>query len=111
MLKLLVFGPAFGLPDPSPFCTKGEMLLKLSGLEYESEHGDVQKAPKGKFPVLIDGDQTVADTTFIRFHLEQKHGIDFDKGLNAREKGVAWAVEKMLEDSLYWVIMQERWMI
>ena len=28
--------PAFGLPDPSPFVMKAEMLLKLAGLPYET---------------------------------------------------------------------------
>lgn len=111
MLKLQVFGPAFGLPDPSPFAMKGEMLLKLAGLDYSTEVGDVRKAPKAKMPVLNDGDTAVPDTTFIRFYLEDNHDIDFDKGLSARDRGIAWAVEKMLEDSLYFAIMHERWAI
>ena len=111
MLKLQVFGPAFGLPDPSPFAMKGEMLLKLSGMEYVTEIGDVRTAPKGKMPILYDGDTVIPDTTFIRFHLEERHGIDFDKQLSARERGIAWAVEKMLEDSLYFAVMYERWAI
>jgi hypothetical protein len=28
MITLYAFGPAFGLPDPSPFVTKAEVLLK-----------------------------------------------------------------------------------
>ncbi len=111
MLKLQVFGPAFGLPDPSPFAMKGEMLLKLAGLDYSTEVGDVRKAPKAKMPVLTDGDTVVPDTTFIRFYLEDNHDIDFDKGLSARDRGIAWAVEKMLEDSLYFAVMHERWAI
>lgn len=111
MLTIQTFGPAFGLPDPSPFGMKGQMLLKLSGLEFKTERGDVQKAPKGKIPVLIDGERTIPDSTFIRLHLETEHGINFDKGLSARERGIAWATEKMLEDSLYWVVMHERWEI
>lgn len=94
MLKLQMFGPAFGLPDPSPFAMKGEMLLKLAGLDYSTEVGDVRKAPKGKMPVLIDGDTAIPDSTFIRFHLEDNHGIDFDKGLSARERGIAWSVKR-----------------
>jgi glutathione S-transferase len=110
-LVLQVFGPAFGLPDPSPFGMKGDMLMKLSRLDYRAEPGDVTKAPKKKFPVLLDNGETIPDSTFIRLHLERKHGIDFDQGLDARERGIAFAVEKMLEDNLYWAIMYERWMI
>ena len=34
MIKLYTFGNFFGLPDPSPFVMKAEMLLKLAGLPY-----------------------------------------------------------------------------
>src|SRR5262249_14717350 len=50
-------------------------------------------------------------STFIRWHLETKHGIDFDRGLSAEQRAVAWAFEKMVEDNLYWVLLHSRWMI
>lgn len=112
MITLYTFGPAFGLPDPSPFVTKAEVLLKLSGLPYRCQAGPaaLQKAPKGKLPFIDDDGQVVADSTFIRFHLEDRHGIDFDKALSAADKGAAWACEKLLEDHLYWAVVRERWM-
>lgn len=109
MITLHTFGPAFGLPDPSPFVTKAEMLLKLSGLPYRLATGDVRKAPKHKLPYIDDDARQIADSTFIRFHLEQAHGIDFDRPLNAAEKATAWAFEKMVEDHLYWLFVHERW--
>lgn len=109
MITLYSYGPAFGLPDPSPFVVKTEVLLKMADLAYEHARGDPRKAPKGKIPYIVDDGVTVADSTLIRLHIEAKHGIDFDKGLTAEQKGVAWAVEKMLEDHLYWLMMQERW--
>jgi glutathione S-transferase len=103
------FGPAFGLPDPSPFCMKADILLQMSGLPFERVSGDLRKAPKGKLPMIVDDGVTVPDSSFIRLHLEQTHGIDFDQGLSERERGVLWALEKMLEDQLYWVVVRERW--
>jgi glutathione S-transferase len=110
MITLYNFGPMFGLPDPSPFVTKAEMLLKLSGLPFQKDPGGFGKAPKGKLPYIQDDGRVVADSSFIRLHLEQRHGIDFDKGLSARDRGVAWAVEKMCEDHLYWVMLNDRWL-
>jgi glutathione S-transferase len=110
MIMLYTFGPAFSLPDPSPFVTKAEVLLKMSGLPYETTVGDVRKAPKRKMPYIDDGSTIVADSTLIRFHLEDRYGIDFDRGLSTGERAVAWAVEKMLEDHLYWIVVRERWM-
>jgi glutathione S-transferase len=110
MLKVYVFGPRFGLPDPSSFCIKALVLLKQSGLPFETVTGDVRKAPKGKFPVLEDDGIKIPDSTFIRWHLEQRHGIDFDKGLTNEQKAIAWAFEKLCEDNLYWAIVHDRWM-
>jgi glutathione S-transferase len=110
MITLHTFGPGFGLPDPSPFVMKAEMLLKLSGLAYETAATGLQGAPKGKLPYLRDGDRVVADSTFIRFYLEERYNIDFDRGFGAAERGIAWAVDKICEDHLYWLIIEQRWM-
>jgi glutathione S-transferase len=110
MITLYSFGPMFGLPDASPFVTKAEMLLKLSGLPFAKDSGALGKAPKGKLPYIQDEGRIVADSSFIRLHLERQHGIDFDKGLSPRDRGIAWAIEKMLEDHLYWVMLNYRWL-
>lgn len=60
MIELHSFGPAFGLPDPSPFCIKAELLLKLSGLPYQRVIGNLQRAPKRKLPVIVDDGATIA---------------------------------------------------
>ena len=40
MITLFTYGPMFGLPDPSPFCMKAEILLKMAGLPYKLDaHG------------------------------------------------------------------------
>jgi glutathione S-transferase len=105
MITLYTFGPAFGLPDPSPFVMKAETLLKMSGLPYRTDKTGFRKAPKGKLPYIDDDGEIVADSTFIRWHLEKKHKVDFDRGLTAEQKAIAWAFEKMAEDNLYWVMV------
>jgi glutathione S-transferase len=109
MITLYTFGPKFGLPDPSPFVTKAEVLLKLAGLPYEIDTTGYRKAPKGKLPYIRDGESLIADSTFIRLHLERQHGIDFDTGLSPAERARGWAFEKMCDEHLYWAIVQERW--
>ena len=64
MLELHVFGPAFGQPDPSPFCMKGIILMEMSGLPYTRVRGNLQKAPKGKFPVLRGGPRNLQSFNF-----------------------------------------------
>lgn len=110
MITLFTFGPAFGLPDASPFVIKAEMLLKLAGLPYQAKRGNVRRAPKGKLPYLDDMGRVVADSTLIRWHIERTYHVDFDEGLTPAERGTAWAVEKLLEDNLYWAVARVRWL-
>lgn len=109
MITLYVAGPNFGLPDPSPFVSKAEVLLKMSGLPYRTEPANFSKAPKHKIPYFEDGGKLFGDSTFLRLHFETAHGIDFDRGLSAAERGAAWAFEKMCEDHLYWALVHARW--
>jgi len=110
MITLYTFGSYWGMPDPSPFVMKADMLMKLSKLPYETDTRGFGKAPKGKLPYLRDGETVVADSTLIRLYLEKQYAIDFDKGLSARDRGAAWAAEKMLEEQLYWVVVYWRWL-
>ncbi len=66
MHKLDTFGPNFDQPVPSPFCMKEMALLKMPGLDYETGQCDPRKAPKKKCPVLVDNDEVVPDTAYIR---------------------------------------------
>src|SRR5215469_3062150 len=88
---------------------KVELLLKMAQLPYHTETGGFGKAPKGKLPYIDDDGVVIPDSTFIRWHVEKKYGFDFDKGLDARQKSTAWAFEKMAEDQLYWIIIDDRW--
>jgi glutathione S-transferase len=110
MITLYAFGPAFGLPDPSPFVTKAEVLLKMAGQPYRTDVNGFNKAPKGKLPYIDDDGVRVGDSTFIRAHLESKYGADFDRGLSSEQRAIAWAFEKMAEDHLYWPLVHARWL-
>jgi glutathione S-transferase len=109
MITLYAFGTAFGLPDPSPFVTKAEVLLKMAGLAYRIDNTGFRRAPKGKLPYIDDDGERIGDSTFIRWHLENKYHIDFEKGLSAEQRAVGWAFEKMAEDNLYWALVDARW--
>jgi Glutathione S-transferase N-terminal domain len=109
MITLYAFGPGFGMPDPSPFVTKAEVLLKMAGLAYRTDTTGFRKAPKGKLPYIDDNGQRIADSTFIRWHLERKYQVDFDKGVSAEQRAIGWAFEKMAEDNLYWALVDARW--
>jgi glutathione S-transferase len=90
--------------------TKAEVLLKMAKLPYRIDTSGFKKAPKGKLPYIDDDGETIADSTFIRWHLEKKYKIDFDRGLSPEQCAIAWAFEKMLEEHLYWAVVHARWM-
>ena len=111
MITLYGFGPAFGLADPSPFVVKTAILLKMAGLEFVLKQADFRKSPKGKIPYIADEGVTVPDSTFIRRHLETRHGADFSGGYSPADLAAGLAFERMCEDHLYWGVVDARWMV
>ena len=112
MITLYGFGPAMGLPEFSPFVAKAHILLQMAGLPYETEtnFGGFLKAPKGKLPYIRDDGLVVSNSTFIRFHIEKRYRFDFDRDLSPAEKAAGWALERMCEEHLYWLIIDVRWL-
>lgn len=109
MIVLYGFGEGFGLPEISPFVTKTEVQLKMAGLPYRKELALPDSSPKGQMPYIDDAGEKVADSTFIRAHLERKYGVDFDAGLDTSQRAQAWVVERMVEHHLYWALVGARW--
>ncbi|TPG08195.1 glutathione S-transferase family protein [Rhodanobacter glycinis] len=100
---------AFGLPDSSPFVIKTEVQLQMAGLAYDRASAIPPQAPNGKLPFINDHDEVVSDSTFIRAHVERKYGVDLDEGLDAPQRAQAWAIERLLEDHLYFAMVWFRW--
>ncbi len=111
MINLYCFPPAFGLPSPGPFALKTEVHLKMMGLPYNRLFAGYADAPKGKLPYIDDAGTIVADSTFIRLHLEKRYGVDLDADYDEERRAFAWAVERLVEDQLYWAMVYTRWAI
>ena len=109
MIILYGFGPGFGLPEISPFVTKTEVQLKMAGLPYRKEKAMPPASPKGQLPYIVDDAESIADSTFIRAHIEGKYGFDFDAGLDRQQRAQAWAFERMIEHHIYWGLVGARW--
>ena len=109
MITLYKFGPYLGSPDSSPFVIKAMMLLKLAGLSYRETKGNPFKGPHKLLPYIVDDRTKIADSHLIRLHIEMKYRHDFDAGLNDEQKAIAWAIERMCEDHLYFALLHMRW--
>ncbi|HEY8615091.1 glutathione S-transferase family protein [Phenylobacterium sp.] len=110
MITLYGAQAGFGLPQVSPYVMKTEIQLKMAGLAYIPREAMPDESPKGQIPFIDDDGARIADSTFIRLHLERAYGVDFDEALTPRQRAEAWAVERMLENQLGWVIGYFRWL-
>lgn|SRR5690348_1236242 len=108
-LTLYATRAGFGMPDTSPFVIKTEVQLKMAGLAYERVSATPPQAPNGKLPYIDDHGEAVSDSTFVRAHVERKYAVDLDAGLDSRQRAQAWAIERLLEDHLYFAMVWFRW--
>lgn len=115
MIELIVYPKNQNkqLINPSPFCAKTEIFLKLAGLEYKVTEfaGDPGKFPNKKLPVIKYKDQLITDSTLIQNFLLKEFNKDFDSHLSDVEKAQGFAFSKMLEEFFYWSLLHERWFI
>jgi len=111
MIELYKFVPQFGLRDASPFALKLETYLRLAGLEYNTnEIMDPTQAPKAKIPYIVDGEQTIADSSLCISYLKDKYGDPLGENLSPAQHAIGHALKTMLEERTYWVIVNTRWM-
>lgn len=109
MVTLYQFAPAFGLPNPSPFCLKIETYLRMIGEPYETKVANPRRAPKGKLPFIKDGTIVVSDSFHIIQHLIKTRGDKLDQGLSAENKALAHVIRRMLEEGTYFGLVYSRW--
>ncbi len=112
MITVYAFEPGFGMPSASPFVTKVLVLLKMAELPFGIEiTQDLGKAPKGKLPYIRDENDVIGDSDVIRRHLQSRHGVDFDRGLDPTERATGLALTRLAEEHLYWCLMYHHWQI
>jgi hypothetical protein len=95
MITLYTFGPGFGLPDPSPFVMKAEVLLRIAGLPLSGRQQGILQGCQRQAALYR---RRRADCRFHRHPLApgKKHKIDFDRGLSEEQPAVAWAFERRI---------------
>lgn len=108
MLKLYQFERTWGIPNLSPFCCKIETYLRFAGIDYEMEAVLPTSAPKGKLPYIVDHDITLADSRFIVLHLKSSYQ-DLDNGLTDTDWAIAVAMQRLIEEHLFWIALYSRW--
>ena len=112
MIILHGFEKNFGLADPSPFVLKVATYMRMADIDYSVNRDakNLQKAPKGKLPFIVDGDKKIADSQFIIEYLIGKYGDKLDENLTAQQKASAYLISKSLDENLYFCLVYSRWL-
>ena len=109
-LTLYAFETPQGLFNTSPYCVKADILLRMADMPFSLQIPENHKIfPKGKLPVLKDGDLIIEDSEFIRLHLAEQYGKTLDGSLSEQEKTVGHALIRMLDERTMLGLLQGRW--
>ncbi|MFK7956624.1 MAG: glutathione S-transferase family protein [Lysobacterales bacterium] len=112
MNTVFTFGPAWDLPDPSPFVTKLLAYLTLAKIPFETVSGfqHVRSAPKGKLPyVKTESGQIIGDSSLIIQAMKNQYGDRISPHLSAEQRAIGHALAKMMDEATYWCIVHSRW--
>jgi glutathione S-transferase len=97
----------------SPFVLKVARALRLSKLPFEHRHIDMMKLkqlnPIGQLPVLLVGEERVADSTQILRRIEALAPGSLTGGVVGAQLAEAWLWEEFADTALYPYVLATRW--
>ena len=100
----------WGLVTVSPFCLKLDAFLRMTGIEHKSITAATPfGGPKKKAPWIEFEGRKLGDSTLIIDFLKERFSKDPDAHLSAREQGTAVAIQRLIEENLYWAMVYDRW--
>lgn len=100
----------WGLVSVSPFCLKLDAFLRMTGIPHRSVTAATPFAgPKKKAPWIEHDGRTIGDSAFIIAYLTERFGKDPDAGLTPAQRGQAVAIQRLVEENLYWAMVYDRW--
>lgn len=100
----------WGLVSVSPFCLKLDAFLRLAKIDHDSITAATPFAgPKKKAPWIEYDGQTLGDSAFIIDFLKQEYQVTVDADLTEADQGKAIAIQRMVEENLYWAMVYDRW--
>lgn len=100
-MRLFVLGTAWGIPFPTsaPFPLKLGTWMRMADINFEwVTENNTGKGPKGKSPWIEYEDIRMGDSTLIIEHLRTKFSVDLDAHLDASQRAIGVAVQRMLEE-------------
>lgn len=109
-LKVYHLPGAWGLVSVSPFCLKLDSFLRMTGIAHQSITAAAPfRGPKRKAPWIEHEGRTIGDSTLIIAYLKERFGVDPDAALTSTQRGTAVAIQRLVEENLYWAMVHDRW--
>jgi glutathione S-transferase len=100
----------WGVVSVSPFCLKLDAFLRMTDIPHRSVTAATPFAgPKKKAPWIEHDGRKIGDSAFIIAYLIERFGRDPDAGLTAAQRGQAVAIQRLVEENLYWAMVYDRW--
>lgn len=101
---------AWGLVTVSPFCLKLDAFFRMTGIAHQSHTAATPfGGPKKKAPWIEYQGATLGDSTLIIDFLKAEFEVDPDAHLDAEQRGASVAVQRLIEENLYWTMVYDRW--
>jgi len=109
-LKVYHLPGAWGLPTVSPFCLKLDAFLRIAEIEHRSETAATPfGGPKKKAPWIEYQGQILGDSTLIIDFLKRAFAVDPDAHLTSQQRATSVAIQRLVEENLYWAMVYDRW--
>lgn len=109
-LKAYHLPGGWGLLSVSPFCLKLDAFMRLAGIPHEAITTPAPfGGPKRKAPWIEHEGRKIGDSSFIIAYLIERFGTDPDAHLTPAQRGQAVAIQRLVEENLYWAMVHDRW--
>ncbi|XP_048758676.1 failed axon connections homolog isoform X2 [Ostrea edulis] len=97
-------------PSLTPFAVKLETYLRMAKVPFLNEHDSVtNKSSKNKVTWIECNGEEVADSEFCIQYVNNKFNVDLDKGFSDEDRAAALAIQRMVDEHLYWAVALQRW--
>ncbi|XP_052722081.1 failed axon connections homolog [Crassostrea angulata] len=97
-------------PSLTPFAVKLETYLRMTKVPFMTENDSARnKSSKGKMTWIEYNGQEVADSEFCIQFINKIFNIDMDKNFSDEEIGAGRAIQRMVDEHLYWTVALRRW--
>jgi glutathione S-transferase len=115
-IKLYQFGPVLGRESASPFCVKIHYAFRYKRIPFDVVNLNTPTQVKkynsrGKLPVAAYDGRLIADSSEIIRLLEEQHREPRLYPENERQRSYALLLEDWADESLYWHVVYENWLV